>query len=197
MATTTTTTTKTTTTPQAADAALHCTYCGTRFAQQAGWPRACVNCGRVTYKNPLPVVVVLMPVYHPSGLLVVRRSVKGDPGHGKLALPGGFIDAADESWQHAAARELREETGLCLPPAWFSVYDVRSAPNGTLLLFAAARGVPARTLPPFQATGETSEVTVIDRPQELAFPLHSEVARLWFEQQGRRQQSGDVAATPH
>ena len=171
---------------QTNDAALHCTYCGTRFAQQVGWPRACASCGRVTYRNPLPVVVVLLPVCNPDGLLVVRRAVAGDPGFGKLALPGGYIDANDETWRHAAARELREETGVCLPPDWFDHYEVRSAPNGTLLLFAVARTIPARTLPPSRTTGETSETTVIHDPEELAFPLHTEVARLWFDRLRQR-----------
>ena len=167
-------------------AALHCTYCGARFAQESGWPRTCAKCGRVTYRNPVPVVVVLLPVYNPDGLLVVRRSVEGDPGFGRFALPGGYIDVNDESWQHAASRELREETGVCLPPDWFAQYQVRSAPNGTLLLFAAARPIPARTLPPFKSTNETSEVAVTHGPQDLAFPLHTEVARTWFaELRGR------------
>ena len=170
---------------QTSETALHCTYCGTRFAQQDGWPRTCTQCGRVTYKNPIPVVVVLLPVYGPAGLLVVRRSVAGDPGHGRLALPGGFIDAGDPTWQHAAARELREETGVCLPHEWFAQHAVRSAPDGTLLIFATARPLPLRTLPPSASTGETSGATVIYEPTELAFPLHTEVARDWFLHQRR------------
>jgi len=179
---------------QTTESTLHCTHCGTRFAQQSGWPRTCASCGRVMYKNPLPVVVVLLPLYNPDGLLVVRRSVKADAGYGRFALPGGYIDAADESWQHAAARELREETGVCLPADWFSQYQVRSAPNGTLLLFVAARPIPARTLPPLRANGEVSEIAVIHGPEDLAFPLHTEVAQLWFAQ--RRADGAAAAAHP-
>jgi ADP-ribose pyrophosphatase YjhB (NUDIX family) len=202
MATPSTTTAKTPPTTNTGgggnDAAAHCTYCGARFAQQSGWPRTCAGCGRVTYRNPLPVVVVLLPVYNPDGLLVVRRSVAGDPGNGRLALPGGYVDVNDESWQHAAARELREETGVCLPSDWFSEYQVRSAPNGTLLLFVLARAVPARTLPPSRASGETSEVTVIHGPAELAFPLHTDVARHWFaELRAHRSRGGRGAHAGH
>jgi ADP-ribose pyrophosphatase YjhB (NUDIX family) len=160
--------------------ALHCTYCGTRFVQQRCWPRTCTACGRVTYRNPLPVVVVLLPVSDRGGLLVIRRSVAADPGFGELALPGGYIDINDESWQHAAAREVREETGVELPPGAFTEFRVRSAPNGTLLIFALATPVTSHGLPRFSASAEASEMAAITGPTELAFPLHSEMANLWF-----------------
>jgi ADP-ribose pyrophosphatase YjhB (NUDIX family) len=167
---------------------LHCTYCGAAFAQQAGWPRTCTACGRITYRNPLPVVVVLLPVSgggggDRDGLLVVRRGVKADPGFGQLALPGGYVDINDPSWQHAAARELREETGIELPPGAFAEYRVRSAPNGTLLVFALATSpVPPSALSAFRGGGgEVGEIDVITSPRELAFELHTDAARHWFE----------------
>jgi ADP-ribose pyrophosphatase YjhB (NUDIX family) len=126
------------------------------------------------------VVVVLLPVADRGGLLVIRRSVAKDPGFGQLALPGGYIDINDESWQHAAARELREETGIELPAEAFTEYRVRSAPNGTLLIFALAAPVSSDRLPRFRASNETSEMAVITGPTDLAFGLHSEVANLWF-----------------
>jgi ADP-ribose pyrophosphatase YjhB (NUDIX family) len=165
---------------------LHCTFCGAAFADQSGWPRTCRSCNRITYRNPLPVVVVVMPVRGRGGrdgLLVVRRGVEADPGYGQFALPGGYIDINDPSWQHAAARELREETGVELPPGAFSEYRVRSAPNGTLLIFALATApVPASALAAFRGGGgEVGEVDVITAPRELAFDLHTDAARQWFE----------------
>lgn len=167
-----------------AERTLHCTHCGAPFAAESGWPRTCGACGRVSYRNPLPVVVVLIPVLDRGGLLVIRRSVAADPGFGQLALPGGFIDINDPTWQHAAARELREETGVELPPDAFTEFRVRSAPNGTLLLFTLGRAVTSGALSAFAGTNETSELAVIAEPQELAFPLHTEAARLWFERRG-------------
>ena len=161
---------------------LHCTYCGRAFDQAGtqGWPRTCSGCGKVTYKNPIPVAVVLLPVLDKRGLLVIRRAVKNDPGWGQFALPGGFIDINDATWQEAAAREVREEAGIGLDPNDFKVFDVRSAPDRTLLLFVLAKGVNSADLPAFKATGETSEMAVITAPQELAFPLHTEVVRRYF-----------------
>ena len=159
---------------------LHCTYCGRPFdAGRQGWPRVCGGCGRTTFRNPLPVVVVLLPVLdRGGGLLAVRRTI--DPGRGKFALPGGYIDWNDPAWQHAAARELREETGLDLPPDTMRAFRVVSAPDKTLLLFTLAEGVRSADLPPFAATNETDGLAVLTGPGELAFPIHAEVVAEYF-----------------
>ena len=158
----------------------HCSYCGQAFAPEQAWPRTCPRCGNVSYRNPLPVTVVLVPVG--DGLLLIRRTIP--PHEGSLALPGGFINLG-ESWQEAGAREVREETGLTIDPEGVRLYDVQSAPDGTVLIFGLARPLAAADVPPFVANNETSETVVATEPVELAFPLHARVAaRFWRERGG-------------
>jgi 8-oxo-dGTP pyrophosphatase MutT (NUDIX family) len=153
----------------------HCSWCGGRFADAQPWPRTCAGCGEVSYLNPLPVAVLLLPVG--EGLLGVRRAVP--PGVGKLALPGGFIEHG-ESWQDACARELHEETGLAIDAGELRLLTVRSAPEGYLLVFGLAPRRSPAELPPFAPTPEVSECVVLKGPEELAFPLHTEVVRGYF-----------------
>ncbi|MCI0579032.1 MAG: methyltransferase domain-containing protein [Chloroflexi bacterium] len=131
-------------------------------------------------RNPLPVAVVLQPV--DGGLLAVRRAI--EPGRGKLALPGGYVELG-ESWQAAGAREVWEETGVAIDPAGLRPFDVHSAPDGTLLVFGLARPLAAADLPPFTPTPEADERVVITGPQELAFSLHTQVVQDYFVQKDR------------
>ncbi len=162
----------------------HCSYCGYPFAVNAPWPRRCVRCGNVSYLNPLPVAVALIPVDtgHEVGLLTVRRGI--EPGKGWLALPGGYI-MYGESWQEAAAREAQEETSLPLDPALCGLFALHSAPDGTLLVFCLYQRMwPLADLPPFdphhELRHETLERVVIDAPQTMAFPLHTQVVHDFF-----------------
>ena len=65
------------------------------------------------YEHPRPALTVDIVLFHRSGddveVLLIKRA--REPFKGRWALPGGFVDE-DESLEAAAARELREETGL-------------------------------------------------------------------------------------
>lgn len=159
----------------------HCSFCGAAFELTQGWPRLCATCNNTSYRNPLPVAVVLLPV--DNGLLVVRRSIP--PGKGKLALPGGFINYG-ESWQSAATRELFEETGIVMKPESLVVCDVRSAPDSTILIFGLAPGLSLSELPDFVATEEASERLIVEAPVELAFSLHTQLAERFFRDRENR-----------
>lgn len=153
----------------------HCSHCGHPFAAGQSWPRTCSNCGRMSFVNPLPVVVMLVPV--DNGLLLIRRGI--EPGMGKWAFPGGFIDLG-ETWQEAGAREVFEETHLQIDPEEIREFQVRSAPDGTLLIFGLAQARSAAQLPPFEATAETTERVVRRELTDMAFELHFRAGEAFF-----------------
>ncbi len=162
-----------------------CSFCGVRFPEGMGWPRTCLACGNTTYRNPLPVAVVLVPVVD-GGLLLIRRAI--EPQVGKLALPGGFVNHG-ETWQEAAAREVREETGISVAAESIRELGVRSAPDGTILLFGLSAAVERSAVAAFRLTAETSECLVVDAPvPDMAFPLHAEAVAAYFKRYTDRHQ---------
>ncbi len=166
----------------------HCGYCGAAFAPEQAWPRRCLACENVTYRNPLPVSVVLLPI-GTDGLLLVRRTQEPQAGH--LSLPGGYMELG-ESWRQAGAREVEEETGIVIDPAGITLFDVHSAPDDTVLVFGLAAPAAEGTLPPFRASNETSEMVIARGPQPLAFSTHTETAaRFWQE---KKQEENDDAS---
>ncbi|WP_018683086.1 NUDIX domain-containing protein [Actinokineospora enzanensis] len=169
----------------------HCSHCGAAYPVDLPWPRQCGSCEQTSYLNPLPVAVLLLPV--DDGLLVVRRDM--EPRRGELALPGGFIDMG-ESWQAAAARELREETGVVVDAAEVRLFDALSAPDGTLLVFGLAPGVARDALPPSRPTAETTGWELVDGPVPLAFPLHTTVVATYFERVQTKEDRPVAAAPP-
>jgi ADP-ribose pyrophosphatase YjhB (NUDIX family) len=134
----------------------------------------------MTWRNPLPVAVALLPVDTVDGrrgLVVVRRDI--EPGRGELGLPGGFIELG-ESWRGALVRELREETGIGADAGEVRLFDVHSAPSGTLLVFGELPARPAGELPPVVATEEATEWLVLTEPRRLVFPTHTRAMADYF-----------------
>ncbi|CAN5501413.1 hypothetical protein BH09MYX1_BH09MYX1_22980 [soil metagenome] len=162
-----------------------CSHCGTAFAETKAYPRTCAKCSVTVWANPIPVSVVLVPVLHQSrvGLLVVRRAI--EPGKGKLALVGGFLEE-HETWQEGGAREVREETGVHVDPTkltafWFTSTAPR--PN-RVLLFSVAEPMESASLGPFRPDAETAARGLVFGPDGIedvfAFSLHVEAAKRFF-----------------
>ena len=156
----------------------HCSYCGHPFNPGVDWPRTCTACGARSYRNPLPVVVTLLPLG--EGVVVIRRDI--EPSRGLLTLPGGYLDLG-ESWQEGARRELLEETGIDIAAATIRLYDVQNGLDDTLVIFGLADPAPLTLLRPFRSA-ETQEVVLIKEPRELGFPMHTAIVRRYFAERG-------------
>ena len=103
----------------------HCPRCGVRqLAPPTGHVFNCPGCGFRLYFSAAGAVAVF--IGRPDGrmLFIIRGK---DPGRGKLAPPGGFIDLG-ETAEVAAQREVREEVGLELQDLRF----LCSQPNSYL-----------------------------------------------------------------
>jgi len=105
-------------------------------------------------------------------LLLIRR--KNPPFQGQYALPGGFVDYGETTAQ-AAARELREETGLVATDlTLIGVYsDPQRDPRRHTVSIAYLVTVASHTA----AAGDdasTAEFVADWREQELAFD-HSKI----------------------
>jgi ADP-ribose pyrophosphatase YjhB (NUDIX family) len=115
-----------------------------------------------------------------GGVVVIRRNT--EPRKGTLTLPGGYIDYG-ETWQEAAQRELLEETGIEIDKGDLTLYDVQNGLDNTLVIVGLAQGIPLNRLKPFTSK-ETQEVTLIQGPVELGFPLHTQVVKRFFAERG-------------
>ena len=90
------------------EAYQHCQRCGQSVAApRDGGPTHCDQCGYTHHFNPITAVGVIL--YASDQVLLIRRG--REPGKGRLALPGGFVDLGERA-EEAAAREIHEELGL-------------------------------------------------------------------------------------
>lgn len=98
-----------------------CPRCGAALARREieGRERQyCEPCERVVWRNPVPTAGVA--VVSEAGVLLTERAV--EPGVGAWAVPGGHLEF-EESPAEAAARELREETGVRVTPDELTLLD--------------------------------------------------------------------------
>jgi ADP-ribose pyrophosphatase YjhB (NUDIX family) len=143
----------------------HCTRCGGElvFGPVEGEERerlACRDCGQVCYVNPR-LVVTTLPVTQGGEVVLIRRAI--EPGRGKWAQPGGFLEI-DETVREAAARETLEETGLLVEPgAIVGLYSRVAAAVVVVAFEARIVGGEARS------TGEALETRAF-APDEIPWP---------------------------
>jgi NAD+ diphosphatase len=87
----------------------HCPKCGQPLPDRAQ-PNSvsCPACGFLHFFNPTVAVAAFVKAAD-GRILFIRRAK--EPGKGRLAPPGGFVDF-DETAEEALRREIREEVGV-------------------------------------------------------------------------------------
>jgi 8-oxo-dGTP diphosphatase len=138
------------------------------------------------YDHPRPAVTVDVAAFTllDGGLRVLLVKRKAPPFEGRWALPGGFLDI-EEPIEHAARRELREETGLDAPgPVEFiGVFgDPGRDPRGRTLTLAHATVV--RDPGPIAGGDDAAEAAWLDPYAKLGLAFDHDVildeALAWF-----------------
>lgn len=88
----------------------YCPLCGTGIEERQAFGRARPVCPACEYTHfDDPKVAVGVVAEFSGNLLLVKRAV--EPKAGMWSFPAGFVDAG-EIVEHAAAREVLEETGV-------------------------------------------------------------------------------------
>jgi ADP-ribose pyrophosphatase YjhB (NUDIX family) len=103
---------------------VFCPDCGSSLTLKKVEDRTrffCEECSQVIWQNPKPVAWVL--VQKGEEYLLVKRA--NQPDKDEWDIPGGFLEL-DESFEEAAVRELKEETGVELNTHKIEVYDTIS-----------------------------------------------------------------------
>lgn len=124
----------------------------------------------------------------PHVLLVQRGN---DPYAGDWALPGGFLDPDDPDLPTAAARELREETGVTVSPDMFAQLraygDDGRDPRGRTVSVAYIARMPEGAEPVSGDDAADARLWPFDDLPPLAFD-HDRIlddAVAWWRRSGR------------
>lgn len=138
---------------------------------------ACPACDWIHYEDPKVAVAVL--VGDRGRILLNRRAIA--PGLGNWSFPSGYVNRG-EQLELAAAREVREETGLEVTIGdLFGVYSEAGNPV-ILVVYTAARFVGQPV-----AGEEVSEVGWFapDALPTLAFAHDRQIILDWAHERGR------------
>ncbi len=151
----------------------HCPRCAAPLPTPSDDPRLhCEACGLVYYLNSA-VAVAVFAARKDGRVVFLRRS--RPPAMGRWAPPGGFIDIG-EAAEAAAARELREETGLAIDSlrflgSWPNRYEFKEVVYPVLDLFFTARAIDPDRARPIEEAEELAWLHPLDvDPASMAFP---------------------------
>ena len=110
---------------------------------------ACDSCGAVVFLDPKLAAVVI--VAYEGNILMVKRDI--EPMMGRWSFPSGYVDRG-EVVEEAAAREVREETGVEVKlDRLLGVYSSRGTPVVLVAFAASAQSGTAEAGDETQAVG--------------------------------------------
>ena len=151
-----------------------CKFCGVEHVAQE-YPKKCEACESITWVNPIPVAVLLQPVTDGlrTGVLIGQRAIQ--PMRGQWGLPGGFVDPKDRSIEHAACRELLEETGATAHPEFVKLIGSFSTIKNMLVFCKSEQVLLWKNVERgFKANNECSAIDVAWEPRSLCFQSHTD-----------------------
>jgi len=158
-----------------------CSRCGAplRFGSVPGEERprlVCPGCSHIAYVNPR-LVVTVFPITDAGEIVLIRRGI--EPGRGRWAQPGGFLEV-DETVYQAAIRETWEETGLLVEPG--EILGLYTRLEAAVVTIAFEARIVGGTAAP---TPEATEIEAF-APERipwagLAFNTTSWALRDWLE----------------
>jgi len=158
---------------------LHCCpLCATELTTNeiGGKDRlVCSACEFVHWDNPKPVTATVVPME--NGLVLVKR--KFPPFVDDWCLPGGFIEAMEDP-EASAIREVEEETGLTVQiDRLLGAFSPGKGINVIILFYLAK---PAKgTLVAGDDASDVNCFAESDLPKNIAFELHRNMVRNWFD----------------
>lgn len=151
-----------------------CQRCGHGLAEKAveGKTRAyCPECGFIVFLDPKVAAAVLVETE--GKLVLVRRGI--EPAIGRWSFPSGYVDRG-ETVEHAAAREVKEETGLDVRiTGLVGLYSSAGSPLALAVYAARAVGGELR------AGHDAREAALFDPDDlpDLPFQHDSQILRDW------------------
>ncbi len=147
---------------------VFCTQCAARLVERPVGPGgrkvpACPRCGAIHWIDPKIAAGVL--ILREGRVLLIKRGI--EPGYGKWAFPGGYVDRG-ETIEEAALRETREECGAEVRLG--GLIGLYSYP-GRPVIVAVYRGELRSGAPEPVAHDETLEVRWFNADEVATLPL--------------------------